>query len=72
MVAKNTNPDRLSREEWLKRKLERREKQRAANLGRAEKMRTARLTADRQLFPANHDIPRINIGCSGWFYWHWR
>jgi uncharacterized protein YecE (DUF72 family) len=50
---------------------ERRQKQRAANPGRAMKMREERL---KNPIPglAEYDLPRLNIGCSGWFYWTWR
>jgi len=48
-----------------------REKQRLASLGRAAKMRVAR-----QKHPGHEAEPAIpqkyHIGCSGWFYWHWR
>lgn len=50
----------------------RRLKQREANAGRALKMRRARLAspqAANELLSA--ELPRINVGCSGWFYWHW-
>ncbi|HEU5406536.1 MAG TPA: DUF72 domain-containing protein [Nitrospira sp.] len=51
----------------------RRERQRAANLGRAAKMHKARMTENPDLLPHTAgEIPKINIGCSGWFYWHWR
>ena len=58
--------DRRSRREA------RRLKQREANAGRALKMRRARLASPQatdELLPA--ELPSINIGCSGWFYWHW-
>ncbi len=51
----------------------RRLKQREANAGRALKMRIARLAlphAPDELLPV--ELPSINVGCSGWFYWHWR
>jgi uncharacterized protein YecE (DUF72 family) len=52
---------------------QRRQKQRAANVGRAEKMHRARL--DKPI-PVPHRPPelasRVHVGCSGWFYWHWR
>ena len=51
----------------------RRLKQREANAGRALKMRRARLASPQptdELLPA--ELPSINVGCSGWFYWHWR
>jgi uncharacterized protein YecE (DUF72 family) len=40
-------------------------------MGRALKIREARLAgeANREPLP---EPPAINIGCSGWFYWHWR
>ncbi|HWU50034.1 MAG TPA: DUF72 domain-containing protein [Asticcacaulis sp.] len=53
------------------RKAERRAKQRASNVLRAEKMHTARL-ADAQVKQPSYDLPKINIGCSGWFYWDWK
>lgn len=62
----------------------RREKQRAENVGRAKRMHEARLAYEREL--AERDVPigkaartgkrgeqtEIHVGCSGWFYWHWR
>lgn len=62
---------RLSSAEWRAKKQERREQQRHANAGRALKMRIARLKSEFVQLPAEK-IPRFNIGCSGWFYWHWR
>jgi uncharacterized protein YecE (DUF72 family) len=54
----------------------RRAEQRRQNAGRAGKMHVARLAAERAgaLSPTVTDsaLPRINVGCSGWFYWHWR
>jgi uncharacterized protein YecE (DUF72 family) len=59
----------------------RRTAQRAANIGRAEKMRKARLgTApiQQRVSPAkgscegDHRTPHVHVGCSGWFYWDWR
>jgi uncharacterized protein YecE (DUF72 family) len=56
----------------------RRAKQREANIGRAASMRAARL-ADPTTYPAAQaasdraaSVPSYHIGCSGWFYWHWR
>lgn len=51
-------------------KAERRQKQRDANPLRAEKMHKARL--EHPLKRVEADLPRLNIGCSGWFYWDWR
>jgi uncharacterized protein YecE (DUF72 family) len=51
----------------------RRLKQREANAGRALKMRRARLESPQaadEMLPV--ELPSINVGCSGWFYWHWR
>jgi uncharacterized protein YecE (DUF72 family) len=50
---------------------ERREKQRAANVGRAAKMHQARLENSSSPESAGK-IPAVVVGCSGWFYWHWR
>jgi uncharacterized protein YecE (DUF72 family) len=62
----------------------RREKQRAANIGRAKRMHEARLAYERELAaqgvpPGKARRPRaqdgrteLHVGCSGWFYWHWR
>ncbi|MGE4063818.1 MAG: DUF72 domain-containing protein [Rhodospirillaceae bacterium] len=66
---------RLSKEEWRLKREARREKQRAANIGRARKMHLARLEYEKT---SGHEAPQgakagaVHIGCSGWFYWHWR
>jgi uncharacterized protein YecE (DUF72 family) len=44
---------------------------------RAAKMHSARLEAERcqgstHRTPASSTTRRFNVGCSGWFYWHWR
>lgn len=57
------------------RRAERRQKQRDANVGRAEKMHQIRLTArDRE--KGSGTLPSLSgrtfIGCSGWYYWHWK
>ena len=59
-------------EERRARKLVRREKQRAANAGRAFKMHSARLAFSPPSQIASVLLPAYNVGCSGWFYWHWR
>ena len=67
---------RLTEEEWRRRKEERREKQRAANVGRAAKMHQLRLEKQK----SSPEVRRLEraapgtfyIGCSGWFYWKWR
>jgi uncharacterized protein YecE (DUF72 family) len=71
-------PDRLplTKEERRLRRAARREKQRQANIGRARKMHLARVARERRGYsrpPAVQDEkPRFHVGCSGWFYWHWR
>lgn len=51
----------------------RREKQREANVGRAAKMHKARMIGNPDLLLHTRcELPPVNIGCSGWFYWHWR
>ena len=55
----------------------RREKQRLTNLNRAAKMHSLRIAYDKEnkkaLFsPCKNKEHQILIGCSGWFYWHWR
>ncbi|HEX8697927.1 MAG TPA: DUF72 domain-containing protein [Myxococcaceae bacterium] len=75
-----------AKRQWLlerrARRAERREKQRAANIGRAEKMHKARLAYEREQAgqgvssleeeAAETGGPEFHVGCSGWFYWHWR
>ena len=70
-------PDKptLTLEERRTKRTERREKQRRANIGRAQKMHKARLEFEKQEIPhktIKDQISKYNIGCSGWFYWHWR
>jgi uncharacterized protein YecE (DUF72 family) len=63
----------------------RRERQRAANVGRAQAMHAARLAyesehGERPEGPPEPLIttgraagsPQLFVGCSGWYYWHWR
>jgi uncharacterized protein YecE (DUF72 family) len=61
-----------TREEWRIRKAERREKQRQTNQSRAATMHAARLESPFASPIPKAAVPAINIGCSGWFYWHWR
>jgi uncharacterized protein YecE (DUF72 family) len=61
---------------------ERRARQREANVGRARKMHAARLEWEVEHAPADISPGRgsvsktsalkAHVGCSGWFYWHWR
>jgi uncharacterized protein YecE (DUF72 family) len=63
----------LSLEERRARREARRVAQREANVGRAEKMHAARISShDDILSSTSAPLPRVNVGCSGWFYWHWR
>jgi hypothetical protein len=72
--AQKSKRRELSREERRERRLLRREKQRRDNIGRAAKMRAARLRMER----SNHGNSAAGlkasayVGCSGWFYWKWR
>src|SRR4051794_22095161 len=67
------------------RREERRERQRAANVGRARAMHEVRLAYERERDtahqlefsqPANPPppgaAPQFSVGCSGWYSWHWR
>ena len=67
----------LTPEERRAKREARRVKQRESNIGRAAKMHQARLEARQQavLSPATAGPVKeqeLHIGCSGWFYWHWR
>lgn len=67
----------LTREERRAKREAKRAKQREANVGRAAKMHAARLAWEgepnsKPRAPASSLTPRICVGCSGWFYWHWR
>jgi uncharacterized protein YecE (DUF72 family) len=64
-------------EERRARREARRAKQRIENVGRAARMHAARVEWEREakalhLQKTGLDLPQINVGCSGWFYWHWR
>lgn len=71
-ISSKTQP--LTREERREKRATRRAKQREQNAGRAAKMHQARLLMKREGEPtkAASSPPDINIGCSGWFYWHWK
>lgn len=54
---------------------ERRQKQRLANVGRAQKMHAARIakTDDAEPLQASRTPSSgVYVGCSGWYYWHWK
>jgi len=69
---------KLTLEERRAKRQERRDKQRIANVGRAKKMHDARLAYEGDLYreplapSVKTSTPELHIGCSGWFYWHWR
>ena len=74
MAAPETKPV-LTREERRAKREVRRAKQREENVGRAEKMHLARLAWEgkaKQPAVKQSPLPQFNVGCSGWFYWHWR
>ena len=74
MAAPETKPV-LTREERRAKREVRRAKQREENVGRAEKMHLARLAWEgktKQPAVKHCPLPQFNVGCSGWFYWHWR
>ena len=55
------------------RRTERREKQRQANVLRASIMHHLRFTNPSSASTAGQGLGRpIHIGCSGWYYWHWK
>ncbi|MBA3662316.1 MAG: DUF72 domain-containing protein [Gammaproteobacteria bacterium] len=47
-------------------------KQRLTNLTRVKEMRSARLKDKTTYSLEEKDLKKVMIGCSGWFYWHWR
>ena len=54
-------------------KLSKRQRQREQNILRAKKMHGARLEHEIDKSQINNEtLPELNIGCSGWFYWHWK
>src|SRR5688572_30300041 len=68
---------------WRARRAERRARQRAENVERARQMHKARLEYQKShalsaAAATGNDAPRAAmrpqafVGCSGWYYWHWR
>src|SRR3954466_7554165 len=69
-------PSTVAMQERKATREEKRAKQRAASITRAETMHAARLADQSAVHLDDHlDIkgeePAYHIGCSGWFYWHW-
>ena len=67
----------LTKEERRAKRQAKREQQRAANVGRAAKMHAARLASESSAATSaqpldNSGSQKYYVGCSGWFYWHWR
>jgi uncharacterized protein YecE (DUF72 family) len=83
-IASGSDSSDKARAAWRARREERRAKQRAANVVRAQKMHDARLEYEQNhpLFVRDTDAltaagdkkapPNVFVGCSGWYYWHWR
>lgn len=74
MTDETTERKPLGPEERRERRRLRREKQRADNYARAEKMHIARLAAPDSDPQHTSSRPEQSayVGCSGWFYWKWR
>ena len=77
LSVRRTGNGPSTREERRARREARRAKQRGENVGRATRMHVARVAWEREAaaLPVQNtgpDLPQINVGCSGWFYWHWR
>jgi len=77
LIVKVTTPRTLPDRDRRAEREAKRAKQREENVGRAAKMRVARLAWERDLSlaptpPARGSLPEVLVGCSGWFYWHWR
>ena len=64
---------KLTKEEWLAKRAAQRELQRSQNLLRSAQMHEARMALE---LPHKREPVRSPakylVGCSGWFYWHWR
>lgn len=65
----------LTKEERRAKREARRLAQRAANVGRAAKMHSERISWE-QSHPeptaATTPATKYHVGCSGWYYWHWQ
>lgn len=54
------------------RRAERRQKQRDTNIARASTMHELRLKKPMDIQRLEDISGRIYVGCSGWYYWHWK
>lgn len=70
----------LDRAAWRAKRDAKRERQRAESVVRANEMHGARIAAKVAAGPSALQVPsrgespagNVFVGCSGWFYWHWR
>ncbi len=64
------------RQAWREKREARRARQRLQNVERAKAMHAARLTGEKAGSEAKEshatNKPAIYVGCSGWYYWHWK
>ncbi|HUS35476.1 MAG TPA: DUF72 domain-containing protein [Verrucomicrobiae bacterium] len=67
-----SSTEELARLQRKARREERRERQRRENVTRAAKMHAARLGDATERAPKSSVAGEFNVGCSGWFYWHWK
>ena len=74
----SAKPDaKPTREERRAKREARRQKQREENVGRAARMHAARLAWEKTGEGSSRSVTdcralQVHVGCSGWFYWHWR
>ncbi|HEV7297721.1 MAG TPA: DUF72 domain-containing protein [Tepidisphaeraceae bacterium] len=71
-MAEYRDEERAARRE---RREARRAKQRLANVDRAAAMHAARVTFEKALWGDAGVVargPAVHVGCSGWYYWHWK
>ncbi|MDR9776929.1 DUF72 domain-containing protein [Rhizobium hidalgonense] len=70
-MATTRSPEEI--EQRRLRRAERREAQRQTNLARAAKMHDVRINSTIEPPEPSTTLARaVNIGCSGWYYWHWK
>ena len=70
---KDPSPEEI--QQRREQRAERRQKQRLANLQRAEEMHKVRISEEqvpKLAAPASRFWDGIHVGCSGWYYWHWK
>ncbi|HTF61791.1 MAG TPA: DUF72 domain-containing protein [Edaphobacter sp.] len=67
------SPDEI--QQRRERRAERRKNQRLTNLQRAAKMHAVRVLEEqvpKPAAPASRFLDGVHVGCSGWYYWHWK